>query len=446
MKKISVLFALLALSLPQARAETLSEALTNAYQTNPQLQAAQAELRAVDNQVAVALSGWRPSVTGSAGINWQETDRLLPTAGKGVSTPRDGSISVQQPLFRGFRTVGASRSAKARVMGTRARLVAVEQQLLLDAATAYVNVYRDQAVLGLTKSNGVVLRRQLEATQDRFDAGEVTRTDVSQAESRLARAVSDRIQAEGNLESSRANYVRIVGRAPEGITKPGVEIPLPASEDEAVETSQFNHPSVAQAEYALDQADHDVTTTTGALLPEISGVAAATRSYDQSFVGPHRVDTTSVGVRATIPLYTGGADYARIRASKQTVAQRQQELDDQVRRAKESAVQAWQQLVTARAAIDARQKQVSASEMALEGVKQESSVGTRTTIDVLDAEQELLDAKVSLVRAERDEIVAIMRTKASVGQLTAKELGLPVNYYDPALYYDDNAESWFGVN
>ncbi|NDC55907.1 MAG: hypothetical protein EBZ69_03715 [Alphaproteobacteria bacterium] len=339
-----------------------------------------------------------------------------------------------------------ARSAKARVMGTRARLVAVEQQLLLDAATAYVNVYRDQAVLGLTKSNEVVLRRQLEATQDRFDAGEVTRTDVSQAESRLARAVSDRIQAEGNLESSRANYVRIVGRAPEGITKPGVEIPLPASEDEAVETSQFNHPSVAQAEYALDQADHDVTTTTGALLPEISGVAAATRSYDQSFVGPHRVDTTSVGVRATIPLYTGGADYARIRASKQTVAQRQQELDDQVRRAKESAVQAWQQLVTARAAIDARQKQVSASEMALEGVKQESSVGTRTTIDVLDAEQELLDAKVSLVRAERDEIVAIMRTKASVGQLTAKELGLPVNYYDPALYYDDNAESWFGVN
>ncbi|MBI1272787.1 MAG: TolC family outer membrane protein [Alphaproteobacteria bacterium] len=426
------------------RAETLGEAFVKAYQTSPRLQAAQAELRAVDEQVAQALGGYRPTIDGSASVARTSQTRA-PGNGGDVRQPRSVGIELSQPLFRGFRTSSGVSAAEQQVLAARATLQGAEQSLLLDTATAYMNVYRDLAVFNLSKNNEEVLRRQLEATQDRFEVGEVTRTDVSQAESRLARATSDRIQAEGNLKISQSNYLRLVGNEPRNISRPQVELATPQTLPEATEMAQYNNPSVVAAEHGIDQAKELVTQAEGSLLPEISLVGSAQRDWDASFTGPHEADSLTIGARATIPLYRAGTDYSRIRAAKQTAGQRQLEYDEAVRLARETAISAWQALVTGRAAIESRQAQVKAAELALDGVKQEAAVGTRTVLDTLDAEQELLDARVQLVGAERDMVVAVYQVKAAVGRLTAKALDLPVAIYDPTAYYEENSGKWIGV-
>lgn len=428
-----------------ASADTLQDALAKAYQTSPRLQAEQARVRAVDEQVALALSNWRPNVTGTLDYGRSQRTRVDAVNGGDVQTPRSAALEVAQPVFRGFRTVSSVRAAKNQVSAAVAGLQNAEQQLLLETATAYMNVYRDQAVLDLNRNNEDVLRRQLEAAQDRLRVGEVTRTDVSQAESRLARATADRIQAEGNLEASKANYTRLVGDVPQNIAKPDVKLESLKSLDETVQLAEGKNPLVTSALYTSKQADNLVTNAEGALLPQVDVVGRADRGWEQSFVGPRKTDDLSVVARMTIPLYTGGADYARTREAKQTASQRLLELEESKRRARESAVQAWQQLATARAAIVARRAQVTAAELALEGAKQEAAVGTRTTLDVLDAEQEFLDARVNLVSAERDETVAIFNTRAAVGQMTAQALALPVPVYDPDKYYEDNKDKLIGL-
>jgi outer membrane protein len=426
-----------------AHADTMEQALVKAYQGSPRLQSVQAQVRAVDEQVAQALSGYRPSVDASADISRLQQTRV--GGGGDVRHPKSLGVTVTQPVFRGFRTSASVSAAKSQVLSARASLQNEEQTLLLETATSYMNLYRDEAVLGLSRNNEQVLRKQLEAAQDRFSVGEVTRTDVSQAEARLARASADRIQAEGNLAIARANYTRLVGDEPRNIARPRVELTSPKTLDEAIEMAQYNNPNVASAEYLVDVAKEQVTVAAGSLLPEVLLTGSAERDYDTSFVSQNKIDSFSVGARATVPLYRSGADYSRVRSAKQTVGQRQMDMDEAVRRAREGAIQAWQQLVTARAAIESRKAQVRSSELALDGVKQEASVGTRTTLDTLDAEQELLDAKVQLVRAERDMVVAVYETKAAVGQMTAQGLALPVQVYNPTVYYDDNAGKWIGL-
>lgn len=432
--------ALVALAGPVS-AETLEEALALAYTNNPSLLSSRAELRATDEFVPQALSGWRPRVTldGQAGLEWEDTS----VSDDESLEPRAASLNVTQPLYRGGRTVSGTRQAENQVLAQREILASVEQDVLLRAVTAYMDVLRDEAVLQLNINNEQVLQRQLEAARDRFEVGEITRTDVAQAESRLSLATSNRIAAEGQLTTSRAIYREVVGQMPGTLVQPAPATGLPASEEEAVAGSQSN-PAVLAAEYIERAARDGVDVVFGELLPEINLLGDVTTGEDLSSSG---VSTSSASIvaRVVIPLYEGGGTHARVREAKERVSQRRQDIEVQRRAAAQFATTAWRALQTARSQIASFQAQVRAAEIALEGVQQEAAVGSRTVLDILDAEQELLDARVGLVRAQRDEVVASYQVLSAIGRLTAADLGLPVEYYDVERHYREVRDKWWGT-
>jgi TolC family type I secretion outer membrane protein len=428
-----------------ASGQTLEEALAIAYASNPTLLAQRAAVRAVDEQVPKALSNWRPTVTvtGEVGRERVDTESRF-FSSKEPRIPRSYAFIIEQPVFRGFRTVAEVQRAENRVRAERARLISVEQTVFLAAATAYVDVLRDQVVLEFNISNEQVLRRQLEAAQDRFAVGELTRTDVSQAEARLARAKADRIQAEGDLESARAVYRRVIGAAPEKLEKPGPVTGLPATLDEALAAAGSWNPGVLIAEFNEKAARDDVDLVVGELLPTVD----ITASFDQRRDAASRFsesETASVLGQITIPLYQAGLVSARVREAKQVASQGRLKVVESRRQAIEDTTRAWEALQTARARIVAFEAEIRANETALEGILQEALAGLRTVLDILDAEQELLDAKVNLVRVERDEVVASFELLSAVGRLTARELNLPVEFYDPAVHYSTVRGKFFGL-
>jgi TolC family type I secretion outer membrane protein len=429
-----------------ADAETLADALAAAYANNPTMQAARAQLRQTDEQVPQALSNWRPTVSidGQIGAAWEDTVIDGGNDDAGVREPKSIALGVTQPLYRGGRTVAQRDQAENLVLAGRAQLLFTEQQVLLDAVTAYVNVLRDLAVLDLTRNNEKVIGEQLNATRERFDVGEVTRTDVSQAESRLAQATADRIQAEGNLTSSRAVYRQVIGAAPADLTVPDLPGGLPANEEEAIALSE-NNPGVTQVIY-LERAARDGTDVVfGELLPTVSLVGQV--GADDEFSNED-VSSTSAQIlaRVSIPLYQAGNVESRVRESKQLTAQRRQQLDEARRQATQAATTAWQVLETARAQIQSFRAQVDATKTALDGVEQEQQVGLRTVLDVLDAQQEVLSAEVNLVQARRDHLVAAYATLAAIGKLTAVDLQLAVELYDAEKHYREVRDKWWGLN
>ncbi len=423
---------LAAVAAAPAQAETLVDALAAAYLNNPVLEAGRARLRAVDEAVPQALSGWRPTVeiAGAAGVDRNETNAL----GAETLTPWSGELSLVQPLYRGGRTAAGTRQAESRVLAERARLRTVEQDVLLATAVAYIDVLRDEAVVELNRNNVQVLERQLEATRDRFEVGEITRTDVAQAEARHSRAVSNRVQADGGLASSRAAYVRLVGDAP-GTLAPAPRLrDLPEDEAGALDIAMANNPLLDAARADEEASRHAVEVSRGRLRPDVRLNAGVSHREDVS-VAVDETDQLGVSARVTIPLYRGGAVYSEIRRNRELNAQRRVEVEETRRRVVEGVTRAWEALNTARAEIRSRRDEVRAAEIALEGVRQESIVGARTTLDVLDAEQELLDARVALVVAERDEFVASFQLAGAVGGLTAANLDLPVGLYDVEAHY-----------
>jgi outer membrane protein len=315
---------------------------------------------------------------------------------------------------------------------------------LLDAVTAYGNVLRDLAVLDLTKNNQEVIVEQLNATRERFDVGEVTRTDVSQAESRLAQAMADRIQAEGNLTSSRAVYRQVIGTLPGKLEVPDLPGGLPSGEEEAIALSE-NNPDVTQVVY-LERAARDGTDVVfGELLPEVSLVGQV--GADDEFSSEDRSSTSAqILAQVSIPLYQAGNVESRVRESKQLTAQRRQQLDEARRQATQLATTAWQVQETARAQIESFRAQVEATKTALDGVEQEQQVGLRTVLDVLDAQQEVLTAQVNLVQARRDHLVAAYATLGAIGKLTAADLQLAVEIYDAEKHYREVRDKWWGLN
>ena len=430
------------------RAQTLEQALAAAYANNPTLMAQRAKLRATDEQVPQALADWRPSVELNGDIarksTFTKTRALGITSTRSqIRTPRGAELSVTQPIFRGFRTEAAVSQAENTVKAERARLHSIEQQVLLDAVTSFMAVVREQAVLDLNISNEQVLRRQLEATQDRFEVGEITRTDVHQAEARLAGATADRVKAEGDLEASRAGYRNVVGAAAGRLQAPGPVVNLPEDKDAAIETARAYQPSVIIALFDERAARDEVAEIKGELLPSLSLVGRLSRDLD----GPSntsRADQGSITAELSIPIFQEGLVYSRLRAARQTLAEELQQVEQARRDAIETASRSWEALATARARITSFSAQVKAAEVALDGVQREASVGSRTVLDVLDAEQELLDANVDLVRARRDETVAAFELKAAVGDLTARRLDLPVDFYDPARHYREVRGKWTG--
>ena len=438
-------FALIAI-VPPAHGQSLKDALSQAYLTNPTLQAERAELRSIDEGVAQALSNWRPTIsyTGEFGRNRVDNESAV-FSSRQLRKPESHNITIAQPLYRGGRTVADTKRAENEVLAARAELASTEQDVLLDASTAYMNVFRDQAVVRLTKSNEQVLQRQLQATRDRFAVGEVTRTDVSQAEARVARAKADRIKAEGDLEAARATYQRVVGMpAGRELVKPEAAKDLPTDLKSALELASTKNPSVVAAHFTEKAARDSVELATGELWPMVTLTGEFEKSESTSSA-KSTSENLSVIAKVTVPLYQQGEVSSRVREAKQVVGQRRLEIETARREAVESAKTAWESLQSARARNEAFAIEIRSNEIALEGVTQEAQVGSRTVLDVLDAEQELLDAQVNLVRAQRDEFVASMELHAAVGNLTVKAIGLAVDYYDEQKHYNKVRNKIYGI-
>lgn len=426
-------------------AMSLKDALATAYAGNPELQADRARVRAVDEKVPQALSGWRPRVqlNGTSGYS-RDHSSLRPSSEEYQSSnPRTVGVTLEQDLFSGFQTINKTRAAENTVKAARAQLSVTEQTVLQSVAEAYLNVVRDRAVVDLNVNNEQVLSRQLEATQDRFRVGELTRTDVSQSEARLAKATADRINAEAQLKASCANFERLVGLPAKGLQYPDEPKGLPGSLEEAIEASQVEQPNVLAAEFSAEAAQNTVDATGGELMPAVKLQADQSKSYDQSFDGARTKGYRIMAV-VNVPLYEGGGTWSRLREAKQTAGQRRLQVDDAKKKSRELAVRAWESLVASRAQIKSIQAQIDAASVALEGVQREAQVGSRTVLDVLDAEQELLNARVSLVSAQRNERVAAHSLLSAIGRLNAVALDLNVEAYDPVEHYEDVRGLWIG--
>ena len=393
-----------------------------------------------------ALANWRPSIDLEGDASRSRTFSSARTSGgkNQNRTPRGIALNITQSLFRGFRTVAETSEAENTVSAERYRLLATEQEVLLDAATVYMDVVRDQAVLELNVGNEQVLQRQLEATRDRFQVGEITRTDVSQAEARLAGATADRVQAEGDLEAARAAYRNVIGQAPEKLSAPDAQAGLPAVKEDAIATARKDNPSVLAALFDERAARDRVAGVRGELLPTLELSGKLSRDLEAASE-TSRSHEKSIKATLSMPLYQAGAVHSRLREARQTVRRERLESEQARRDAEEDATRGWERLITARARVESFSAQVKANGIALEGVEREAEVGARTVLDILDAEQELLDSRVNLVGAGRDEIVATFALKAAIGQLTARHLNLPVEYYDPGRHYREVRGKWAGT-
>jgi outer membrane protein len=439
-------------------ADTLPWALAQAYQNNPQLNAQRAAARVTDEGVPQALSGYRPRISLSASIAEQYLDTLT----KSTSTPGApptytstfGNTAVQtyggtitQTLLNGYQTASRTRQAEQLVSAARETLRLAEQNVLLAAATAYMNLIRDAAILDLQRRNVEVLQEQLRQTRDRFNVGEVTRTDVAQAESRLAAGRSSMLGAESNYTTSRSTYRQVIG-VEAGKLAPAspVDRLSPSTLPQAVAQARARHPSVTTAMFNVDAAALQVKIAEGALYPTVNLVGSAQKTFGspsslstiESFVG-------SVAGQMTVPVYQGGTEYSTIRQAKETLSQRRVELDTARDQVRQTLVQSWGQLEAAKAQVEATQAQVAAAEIALNGVREEARVGQRTTLDVLNAQQELVNARVALVTAQRDRVVASYTLLAAAGRLSAQVLALSVPIYDPAVHYHQVRDTWVGV-
>jgi outer membrane protein len=304
-------------------------------------------------------------------------------------------------------------------------------------------VVRDQAVVELNVNNEQVLARQLEAARDRFEVGEITRTDVHQAEARLSGATADRIKAEGDLQASRAAYVKVIGEAPGGLEETAPPTDFPAGLPQALTIALDENPSVISAEFNQAAARDNVDQVRGELLPSVDLSGSAARAFEASSE-TSRSDSYTGKVTLTVPLYQSGSVYSRLRQARQELASKRNLVGEAKRDAEEQVTRAWETLQSTKARIRSYDAQITAAEVALEGVQREAAVGSRTVLDVLDAEQELLDAKVNLVRAKRDELVASFDLKSALGRLTATALGLEVDVYDPAAHYGEVRGKWTG--
>lgn len=439
----------------RAAGDTLPWALAQAYQNNPQINAQRAAVRATDENVPQALSGYRPRVSLSGSITEQYLD--LRTRSSNPAQPvvrsldqqtvKSYGITATQTLFNGFQTANRTRQAESQVSAARETLRLTEHTVLLSAATAYMNLIRDAAILELQRRNVEVLTEQLRQTRDRFNVGEVTRTDVAQAESRLAGGRAAMLAAESNYVTSRAAYRQIIGVEPGKLTPATpVDRLSPRTLQEAIAEARANHPTVTVAMFNVDAALLQVKIAEGALYPTLTLQASAQQTHG-SATSPNVVQTgaASIGGLLTVPIYQGGSEYALIRQAKEILTQRRLDLDSAREQAQQNVVQSWGQLEAAKSQIQATEAQVAAAEIALNGVREEARVGQRTTLDVLNAQQELVSARVALVTAQRDRVVASYALLAAVGRLSVPVLGLNVPDYDPRVHYHQVRDAWFGV-
>jgi outer membrane protein len=439
-----------------AAAQTLPTALIQAYQNNPQLNAQRAAARVTDETVPQALSGYRPrlSVTATVGEEINRTKSRSTDSATGLSKtevedtefkPATLGATASMTVFNGFQTGNRVRLADGQVSSAREGLRVLEQTILLNAATVYMDMLRDAAIVDVQRSNVRVLNETLKQTRDRFNVGEVTRTDVAQSEAQVAAGDFQLLTAESNLNTTRSNFRRVIGMEP-GSLSPGTPVDrlAPPTLVEAITLGLDQNPNVTSAMYGIDVANIQIKINEGALYPTVVVNADAQQSLNSSDT---RLQETVYSAKATLtmPIYQGGAEYALIRQSKESLTQQRLTLEqvrDQIRQA---VVQAWGQVQATKAQIESAQAQVNSSEIALNGVREEARVGQRTTLDVLNAQQSLVNARVTLVTAQHDRVVASYNLLNAVGILSPLTLGLTTPIYDPKVHYYQVRDSWFGI-
>ena len=426
-----------------AGAQTLTQALSTVYASHPTLLAARAQLRATDEGVPQALSGWRPtvSVTGGYGASDTKSRNRVSQDGQNLSvyndlnsSPANGAVVLSQPIYQGGRTVASTRRAEALVLAGRARLLATEQSVLYDAVVAYVGVVRDAELLRLNEDNVRVLGQQSSATDRRLRAGEVTRTDALQAESRLATAEGARAAAAGTLGTSRATFQRTIGAPPGALTAPQPLRPVAPNLVALRAAAAAENPLVVAALFDDRAARDAIDVQFSQLLPQISLEGQVFRNVNAGARGS-RTTGQSVTASVSVPIFQGGAEYSAVRQARSTAQQTRRLIDDQRLVAVQSAVAAWEGGIAGRAQIETSRRAIRAYDAALDGVQREALIGSRTTLDVLNAELELLGARTALIRAAADTVVTSYAAAASIGRLTAADLHLPVEFYDWEVHY-----------
>jgi outer membrane protein len=428
-----------------ARAQSLIEALSTTYNSNPDLLAQRAVLRQTDETLAQAVANWRPKVSLSVEYNKIEFDSLPVTRANTyyALNGRTTLLSLTQPIFRGGKTVADTKTAQANIQSQRALLADTEQQVLLQAATSYADLLRDVGIVDVRKNNVRVLVQQLDATRERFRVGELTITDVSQAEARLEQSKADLVLAEAQVRIDEAAFQRTIGIRPRTLGELPLIGPLPGSEEECVALAMDYAPRAASAQHRITAASYGVNSAISALLPQVNLVGFI--QYQADLQTPNdQYYQYGVRLQATVPIYQNGSEWSVIRQAKELVGQRRNELDSARRQAAQVVISSWRNLDSARSRVTSFAAQVKANAVALNGVQQEALVGSRTTLDVLNAEQELLNSQVSLISARHDVQVNYYGVLAGIGRLTARTLGLPVEYYDEEKYYNEVGSRWIG--
>ncbi len=454
MKKLSILALALTVSTAlSAQADTLETALAKAYEYNPALKAARAATSAIDENVAIAKSGYRPTLSIDGGYSDSKINTNRSEHGT-AKRPIDGyerslAATISQPIFSGFQTVNSVSSAKSSVKAAQASLMSTEQSLLLNAATAYLNVLRDEAIVRLQKNNEKLLKKELEETRERFKVGEVTTTDVSQAEASYASAQSQRISAEGDLEASKAIYKQIIGEEPKETMDPKeIEKMFPKSIEEALEYAKTHNYDLNAAKHTLKAKKYDVKTSQGELLPSINAYASAGRLKSQDYTMDKNPTDNSVelGVNFSIPLYNAGSSRAKIRQSKYYRWQAQEDVLNTQDALHADITSYWEYLSANKAKIKSVKAQIKAYQVALNGVREEEALGNRTVLDVLNQYQYLLDSEVEEVTTRHDYYVSGLQLLQAMGKLTAADLKLDVDLYDADAKYKETSGKWLSTS
>ncbi len=432
-----------------ARAESLPEALVKAYQTNPQLNAERARQRATDENVPQALAGYRPQVSAGLSVGLQAVRDQLP--GNVIQTatlkPWQIGVTVTQTLFNGFKTANSVRVAELQVQSGREALRNVGQGVLLDAVTAYTNVLANQTLVEAQRSNVAFLKETQAITQRRLNAGDVTPTDTAQAEARLNRGLADLNAAEVNYAISQATYAQVVGSAPSQL-RPAetTDRLLPRSREDAIALALREHPAVTAAGFDVDVASTSIRVAESSLMPNVTlqGSVSRSRDSDQT-LGTFGTDQASVIGQVTQPIYDGGTAASQTRQAKEVAAQSRLVLDQVRNQAKTAVVSAWVANEGAKIAVSASESEVKAAEVALAGVQKEAAGGQRTTVDVLNAQQDLITARARLIGAQRDRVVASYTLLSAIGRLDVKTLNLKTPDYLPEVHYHQVRDAWHGL-
>ncbi|MDG6093858.1 TolC family outer membrane protein [Acetobacter sp. AN02] len=439
---------------------TMQEALASAYLTNPTLQQERATLRAADEGVPTALAGWRPKVTGTFGATYY-TGRSVYAGSRSLDqplAPSTGSfnqydvpgytagVQIQQPIYTGGRTTAQTHQAVNKVMAERAHLISVEQQVFTNVVSAYVNVIQGEQLLQLNINNERVLEEQLKATTERFHVGEITRTDVAQAQAAYASAKAQRQQSEGTLQTAQATYMQIIGMAPPPNLVPPQPLALPVkSEKEAVALAVANNPDVIEALFSEASQKDAVSVQMAALMPTVSATAAYQHSRNQQSNRSEN-DYKSATLNVQVPIYQGGSEYAAVREAKQQAQAQHRAVDIQRRTAAQAASSNWQKLISYKAAIDSNRAAIKAGYVALDGVERQAIVGTSTTLEVLQQQSTLLSAQVALVQSLSSMVTSSYAVASAIGRLTARDLHLNVPLYDEQAYYNAVKDRLWGIN